>query len=167
MALLGKLQKCENAQYEGFGVRLAPIVCDADIEDALTLRVAPGQEDFVTPVDFSLAQAYVDPENNVPFLIRHGDEAVGFMMLRFPVWQDDPDVYTWRLLVDVRHQGKGYGRMACLIVLRLFQQLGVRRIELSVDGANAASVHLYVSLGFADTGEKDGDETVLARELVL
>lgn len=167
MALLDKLQKCENAQYEDFGVRLAPIARDADIEDALALRVAPGQEDFVTPVDFSLAQAYVDPESNVPFLIRQGDEAMGFMMLRFPAWQGDPDVYTWRLLVDARHQGKGYGRAACLIAIALFRELGAKRIELSVDGANTASVHLYISLGFIDTGEKDGDETVLARELVL
>lgn len=164
MALLSKLNLLNPVAFARGDIRFTPIACDEDIEDALSLALAPGQENYVMPADFSLAQAYVDRENNVPFLIRRGGEAVGFLMLRFPVWQEDPDVYCWRVLIDASHQGEGLGRAACALAMEIFKKLGAKRVDLAVEETNEASMRLYASLGFRYTGEHDGDELLYRYE---
>lgn len=66
----------------------------------------------------SLAEAYVHQDTAWPRLITDDGRAVGFVMAFLDIdWTGDGtgrDVRSglWRLLVDAREQGRGYGRFA-------------------------------------------------------
>jgi diamine N-acetyltransferase len=79
------------------------------------LRVRPGQERFVTSVTRSLEDAAATPEGEPWYrAVYAGEEPVGFVLLSWNVPPGRPGVlgpyFRWRLLVDGRHQGRGYGR---------------------------------------------------------
>jgi diamine N-acetyltransferase len=88
-----------------------------------------------------------------------GDDMVGFAM-----WaRDDTDDSHWigGLIIDRRQQGKGYGRAAVTaLVAWLRREQGATEIALSYHPANDVARRLYASLGFAETGEHEGDEVV-------
>ena len=87
-------------------VSLREITADT-VREVCRLRVAPGQEGFVAPVAESIAEAYFSPLAWFR-AVYAGDTPVGFVML-----EDDAasrQYFLWRLLIDARHQGKGYGR---------------------------------------------------------
>ena len=90
-----------------------------------------------------------------------GDEPVGFAMWR----ERDGEVYLARLLVDHRHQGRGYGREAIRLVVEHARGLGAcRHIRLSHVPSNEAVARLYAGFGFRHTGVVDEDGEV---EMVL
>lgn len=81
----------------------------------LALRVAPAQERFVGTVARALIDAAEIPEGKPWYrAIYAGDEPVGFLMLSWNVAPDPPRIigpwFLWKLLIDERHQGRGYGR---------------------------------------------------------
>ena len=77
--------------------------------EIMNLEVRDDQKNFVAPNTVSIAQAYFE-EYHWMRGIYADDEPVGFIMLYDnPV---KPMYYLWRLMVDQRHQGKGYGRSA-------------------------------------------------------
>src|SRR4029450_577458 len=90
---------------------------DATREAVLSLRVAPGQERFVSSVRGALDEAAqyppAKPWDRAGFA---GDEPVGFVMLSWNVEPQPPEIigpwFLWKLLIDERHQGRGYGSEA-------------------------------------------------------
>jgi diamine N-acetyltransferase len=126
------------------------------------LRVSPEQGRFVAaPTHYLALCAYEDVWH--PLAVTTGDgTVVGFLMWGI----DDEDGSCWLggILVDVAHQGRGYGRAAVREALAV---LGARTaapsFALSYDPANGAARDLYTSLGFVETGEVDGDEVVARR----
>ncbi|MFD0467987.1 hypothetical protein ACFQ0B_06470 [Nonomuraea thailandensis] len=60
-------------------LRLVPVTL-ANLDAAIAVRVRPDQEQFVTSVVKSLAEAYVRPRTAWPRLILDGADAVGFLM---------------------------------------------------------------------------------------
>ncbi|MFC4017295.1 GNAT family N-acetyltransferase [Micromonospora sp. GCM10011542] len=141
-----------------------------NVEAACGLAVRADQERFVSPVSWSLAEAYAQPEVAWPRLIVAGDEIVGFLMGFFDiVWDpdrpDDRRSGLWRLNIAADHQGKGYGRFAveavCAEVRRRGQDRAVTTWEPGADGPE----RFYLRLGFRPTGETSGGQTVGARLL--
>ena len=142
----------------------------ADTVRAVTkLAVTEYQNRFVASNAVSLAQALFTPEAWYR-AIYLGDEPVGFVMLedeslREPI-PASPQVGVWRFMVDTKHQRKGVGRAAMLLVIEhvrskgLFDKLAISHIP-DEDGPE----QLYLSLGFRPTGEMDEDEVVM--ELAL
>jgi diamine N-acetyltransferase len=88
-----------------------------------------------------------------------GDEMVGFAM-----WaRDDTDGSHWigGLLIDRRQQRQGYGRAAVTALVEWLRgERDAGEIALSYHPSNEVAQHLYASLGFAETGEHEGDEVV-------
>jgi putative membrane protein len=83
-----------------------------------------------------------------------GDEPVGFVTLRL----DGQETYLARLLVDFRHQGRGYGREAIRLVLAHARSIpGCNRVTLSHVPSNTAVARLYEGFGFRHTGAVDDD----------
>lgn len=81
----------------------------------LALRCTPDQERFVTSVTDSLAEAADYPQANPWFrAVYAGEQPVGFVMLSWDVEPQPPEIigpwFLWKLLIDRRHQGIGYGR---------------------------------------------------------
>lgn len=96
-----------------------------------------------------------------PLAIRAGEKVVGFLM-----WAIDPeDESCWLggILVDRRHQRRGYGRRGIEAALAWLEAQGHHDFALSYDPTNSVARHLYAALGFEETGEREGDEVVARR----
>ena len=77
---------------------------------AFDLKLAQGQERFVSHPVRSLAQAYVYREQCRPFGIYNDDVMVGYVMVIYDY--DIPEYDVWHMMIDVSEQGKGYGAAA-------------------------------------------------------
>ena len=130
-----------------------------NFNECVKLKVSESQTKFVAPNVYSIAQSKIYPTNNV-CAVYSGDEMVGFVM--FGLDTDDDRFYLARLMIDEKHQGKGFGKAATLEVIdRLKQTEGCKEIYLSFVPENENAEKLYKSLGFERTGEMNGKEIVM------
>ena len=146
-------------------VTLRPID-ESNFLDAFALRLAPGQEEFVSSPIRSLAQAYVYRNQCTPFGIYDGDTMVGYVMVLYDY--DIPEYDIWHLMIDARRQGRGYGSAAMKAVLEYIRTRPFGpspRAALTCSTKNAAALHLYKSLGFLPTGQQEEDEIELAKNV--
>jgi diamine N-acetyltransferase len=141
-----------------------------DNRDAIAaLRVSADQERFVATVAKSLNDARANPESNPWFrAIYAGEQPVGFVMLGWDV-KPQPGIYgpwfLWRLLIDRRHQGRGYGRSAMLQVIELIRSHGATELLTSYVPGDGSPLPFYHKLGFVPTGRMDEDEVELRLDL--
>lgn len=146
--------------------------------DLMRLRVGKGQEDFVAPNDYSLAEAYaVLAEGRFvqPFGIYDGDTPVGFAMVGHNSFtnEDQPaayrdSYYIWRFMIAEGFQGRGYGRAAVQLLLdwiRSFPDGIAASCCLSYEPENNVAKRLYGSFGFVPNGEMDDDEEIAVLKL--
>ncbi len=146
-------------------ITLQPIT-ENNFLDAFHLRLAEGQERFVSHPIRSLAQAYVYYRQCTPFGIYDGDAMVGYVMVIYDY--DVPEYDVWHMMIDEAQQDKGYGKAAMQKVLEYIKTkpFGTsNRIALTCNTENAPALHLYTSLGFAPTGAKYDDEIELVLNL--
>ena len=125
--------------------------------EALSLRVAAGQEGFIESVSQCLSEADENPVWH-PLGIYDRGTMVGFSMYGFFPMESAPEGRLWldRLLIDRRFQGRGLGREALACLLKLLEaRYPGKKLYLSVVPGNEAAVRLYQSFGFAFNGEKD------------
>jgi diamine N-acetyltransferase len=156
-------------------VELRDIVTDADRASAIALRVMPGQDEFVASVETSLAEAVLYPEARARYwTICDGDTAVGFAMISdgIPdeVLAEDPTLLgpylLWRLLIDERHQRRGYGTAALDAVAAYVRSRPGARTLITSAGQGAGSPQpFYERYGFVATGEFHEGEAVLELDL--
>ena len=147
--------------------------------DIVALQVHESQRSFVAPNDRSILEAYaclMDNGHAFPFGLYDGETPVGFLMVGYSTddsWLDAPaiarDNYNiWRLMIDKRHQGKGYGRQAMTLALDFIRTWPCGKAEkcwLSYEPENTVARALYHSFGFTETGDMDGGEVIAAVEL--
>ena len=143
-------------------VELKPIT-EENFIDAFHLKLAPGQEEFVSHPIRSLAQAYVYRNQCQPFGIYVADKMVGYVMVIYDY--DIPEYDIWHMMIDESMQGRGFGaaaldRVIDYIRTKPFGDSG--RIALTCNKHNAVARKLYESKGFSATGNEDEDETELA-----
>ena len=139
------------------GVSLRPVTRE-NVRACINLKVEPGQENFVAPNDYSIAEALAEPDLS-PLAICDGDAVVGFAM-----YGQDPDTDRWwiiRFMIDADHQGKGIGTAALRALVELIaERHGCAELFLSYVPGNAVAERLYARVGFVPTGELEGDEIV-------
>jgi diamine N-acetyltransferase len=74
--------------------------------------------------------------------------------------------FLWKLLVDERHQGRGYGREAVRLVAEVVAANGAVELLTSCLPADGGPEPFYRHLGFGPTGESDENgEIILALQL--
>lgn len=131
-------------------------VTDVYRKDVLSIDVSPDQARFVATNAESLREARTDEEAR-PRAVIAGGRVVGFLM--YSMAPDEPEAIVYRLMIDRRDQGKGYGMAAMRAVLGEIAALGhVRCVKICYDPENAAARRLYGKLGFAETGlDEDGE----------
>ena len=87
------------------------------------LSVSSIQEQFVAGVAESLVEAVEDPGGRAIYWAIYADDIpVGFVMISDEV--DGPGYiaqYLWRLLIDQRYQGRGYGAAALDLIVEFFR----------------------------------------------
>ena len=118
----------------------------------MDLSVSPEQKDFVASNQYSLAQAYAQPEC-VPFALYAENRPVGFAM--YSLDEDDHQFWIYRLMIDQRYQGVGYGREAMELLIDRIRGLSDEdhnRIYISFEPENTVAKTLYESLGFKPDG---------------
>ncbi len=132
--------------------------------DAFNLKLASGQERFVSLPIRSLAQAYVYRNQCQPFGIYVDGTMVGYVMVIYDY--DIPEYDIWHMMIDESMQGKGIGREALNKVIEYIRTKpfgNSGRIALTCNKDNPIAKKLYESKGFSATGVEDEDEL----ELVL
>jgi histidinol dehydrogenase len=151
-------------ERSGFHMR---VVTAANIDALIQLDVAPEQQGLVGSVAKSIAQASVRPAGT-PLGLYNGETPVGLLLL----WdaRRDPDepadqLYVWRILVDARHQRKGYGTLAMRWVIDEARRMGVASVGLSHQPKAGNAGPFYEKLGFRYTGRVEHGEREMLLEL--
>ena len=139
-------------------------IAEDNFLDAFNLKLAPGQEEFVSHPIRSLAQAYVYRDQCQPFGIYADGEPVGYVMVIYD--HDVPEYDIWHMMIDEKRQGRGYGAAALDLVIDYIRTKpfgDCDRVALTCNKENVAARRLYERKGFMATGVEDEDEV----ELVL
>jgi diamine N-acetyltransferase len=135
-----------------------------NFKECVNLKVVDAQSKFVAPNVMSIAQSKIYPTVN-PFAVYADDEMVGFVMYGFD--EDDEHFYLGRLMIDEKHQGKGFGKAATLEVIERMKEIeGCREIYLSFVPENTGAEKLYSTIGFERTGQiSESGEIVMRFDL--
>ena len=150
-----------------------------NIEEILKLEVFDNQKSFVATNNSSIIEAYIAiTENNDVFTfgIYKGNTPIGFLMIGYDVNSDGegaPEIAKgnyniWRLMVDKKFQGKGFGKKAMNLALEFVNTFPCGTVKycwLSYEAENDVTRQLYSSFGFVETGEKDGEELIAVLKL--
>jgi len=139
-------------------------ITEENFIQAFNLKLAKGQEKFVSHPIRSLAQAYVYRDQCQPFGIYNDDEMIGYVMVIYDY--DVPEYDIWHMMIDESKQGRGYGKEALTQVLAYIKTKPFgpsNKIALTCNKENVAGLRLYRKIGFTETGIEDDDEI----ELVL
>lgn len=130
--------------------------------DAFNLKLAPGQEMFVSHPIRSLAQAYVYREQCQPFGIYVDGKMIGYVLVIYDY--DIPEYDIWHMMIDESVQGYGYGSEALDRVLEYIRTKPFgdsNRVALTCNKDNPVARKLYENKGFTATGVEDEDEIEL------
>lgn len=139
-------------------------ITEENFLQAFQLKLANGQEKYVSHPIRSLAQAYVYREQCQPFGIYDDDTMVGYVMVIYDY--DIPEYDIWHMMIDAGQQGKGYGSAALALVVDYIKGKPFgesNRIALTCNEENKNALGLYRKMGFQPMGVEDDDEI----ELVL
>jgi len=148
-------------------------VTDQNRAAVLALRVAPEQERFVGTVAWALRDAEEIPEGKPWYRSIYADERpVGFVMLSWNVTPDPPRIigpwFLWKLLIDARHQRRGFGRETVLLVADIVRANGAAELVTSCVPGDDGPEAFYRGIGFGPTGELDENgEIILALDLAV
>lgn len=128
------------------------------------LHVAESQKRYVANSSVMLARAYAyRKQRSRAFIICADETPVGMGL-----YYDLPDMACYdfsQIMIDERHQGKGYGKEAIKTVLDTMKADGkYNKVVLCYVEGNEIAKKLYESFGFVET---DRDEDEIMMELLL
>lgn len=131
-------------------------VNERNLNEVLSLRVAREQQRFVPPAEGILARAWAYRKKSAILRALYDGERIVGLALTYEEDEEPACYYLMELMIDERHQGKGYGQEAVrLIVAEFLQGLRYPMIEVSVDRENEPALRLFKKAGFADSGYTD------------
>ena len=144
-------------------VTLRPID-DSNREVVEALEVAPQQRQFVSDVVQSIREAASEPGGRAIYWAIYADETrVGLVMISDEV--DGPGYfpqYLWKLFIDQRYQGRGYGRATLDHIAEYFRRRPeVEVMRTSAGQGEGSPIGFYERYGFERTGDIVFDDEVL------
>ena len=128
-------------------------ITEENFIDAFNLRLAPGQEAYVSHPIRSLAQAYVYRAQCQPFGIYAERKMIGYVMVIYDY--DIPEYDIWHMMIDEKKQGRGYGSDALDRVIDYIRTKPFgdsNRVALTCNKDNSVARKLYESKGFSYKG---------------
>ncbi|WP_252504912.1 N-acetyltransferase [Sporosarcina sp. Marseille-Q4943] len=117
---------------------------------AISLRVREDQVNFVASNAVSLAQLNF-LENFHSKGIYLGEEMIGFAL--YGIDEDDHEYWMYRMMIDQKHQGQGYGKEAIQLVIDDIKAIKEDRhqtITLSYEPSNEHAKRIYEKMGFKE-----------------
>ncbi len=163
MSFRSNLEKLEKDLWTNGAVSFKPLkTLDDLIYVTYDCQLTDEQKDMIEPAWFSIGRAYLFREDNFPCVIRNrNDESIGFINLKKWLSNLPEDTYSWSYFIDKDQQGKGYGKKAAQLAIRILKAANPdMRIKLATEKANTKAQALYRSLGFHQLPELDGDDLV-------
>lgn len=159
-------------------VELRDIVTEDDEEAVMGLRRGPGQERYLGRMISHFEDAVADAKA-CPRMWKVHDgttgQLVGFVMISDNIPAEtlatDDDIvgpyFLWRLLIDHRHQGRGYGRATIDAVVEYLRgRPAANRLWTSAKAGDGSPQPFYLHYGFVKSGEtKWGGEELLYLDL--
>jgi diamine N-acetyltransferase len=158
-------------------VELRDIVTEDDVEAVMGLRRGPGQDRYLGSMlshfEDAIADAHACPRS---WSVHDADDGtlVGFVMISDDVpaetlaARDDTvgPYYLWRLLIDHRQQGRGYGRATLDAVADYVRRKPNGHVLLTSCRAGPGSPQpFYLAYGFTTTGIVMWGEDLLSLDL--
>jgi diamine N-acetyltransferase len=116
----------------------------------------------------ALAEAAEDPRATPWYRAVVADGTpVGFVMVRWNAEPRPPQIvgpwFLWKLLIDERYQGRGYGAEVVRQVVELVRAEGAAELLTSYVSEPGGPAGFYERLGFVPTGDVDDDGEVIMR----
>ena len=148
------------------GYRLEELsAATADAANTMTLRT--GQEQYVTPPTYAIADSYVDESASWPRVVLDGDEVVGFIRGHFD--EDNPQEEfrsaVWRVTVDAEHQGRGIGTFAVRALADEAKSRGRQRLTALWEPGEDGPDGFFRGIGFVVVGQTQYGENFGVLEL--
>ena len=133
-------------------------VTESNLNQVLSMTVLPEQRKYVPSAEGILARAWSHRENNaVVHVIMNDTQAVG-LMLYYELTEEPACYCLMEMMIDAQYQNRGFGKAALrLLIEELSKAPRYPMIELSCDRENVGAIHVYESVGFADSGYVDPD----------
>ena len=141
-------------------------ITEENFIDAFNLKLAPGQEAYVSHPIRSLAQAYVYRNQCQPFGIYAEDKMIGYAMVIYDY--DIPEYDIWHMMIDESMQGRGYGSAALDRVIDYIKTKPFGdsdRVALTCNKDNPVARKLYEKKEFSASGVEDEDEIEMVMSL--
>jgi diamine N-acetyltransferase len=141
-------------------------VDEQTIKSVLAITLAPEQEPYVGSVAEAIEEANEVPEGKPWYrAVFDGELAVGFVMLSWNVQPNPPEIigpwYLWKLIVDSRYQGRGYGRAIIERVVEIVRAEGADTLLTSYALGPDSPGPFYQHVGFSPTGEVNIDGEII------
>lgn len=134
-----------------------------NFKECINLKLKDGQQKFVAPNVYSVAQAGVW-KGTKSFAIYAKESMVGFIMFIFNEEEKAGDL--WRLMIAGEYQGMGYGKEALYKVIEYFRNIEeCGKIFLSYVPGNKSAERLYKFVGFEANGDIDNGEIIMELKL--
>ncbi|MBO9578838.1 MAG: GNAT family N-acetyltransferase [Microbacteriaceae bacterium] len=116
--------------------------------NSLTLRA--GQDQYVTPPTYSIADSYTDPLASWPRVVLDGDEVVGFIRGNFSPddAQEEFRAAVIKVTVAGEHQGRGIGTFAIRALAGEAKSRGFDRVTAVWEPGEAGPDEFFRAVGF-------------------
>ena len=133
--------------------------------NSLTLR--PGQEQFVTPASYAIADASINPLTSWPRVVLDGDTVVGFIRGNFDeeATQEEFRSCIWRINVAADAHGAGIGKFAVWALAEEARTRGFRRLTVIWEPGEEGPEEFFLRTGFSIIGQTQYGENIGALEL--
>lgn len=139
-----------NLRKERWGMLHLKTITKDNWVKAISLRVREDQVKFVASNAVSLAQLnFLD--NFHAKGIYQEEEMIGFAL--YGIDEDDHEYWIYRMMIDQKHQGKGYGKEAIQLVIddiRNMKEDCHQTITLSYEPTNEHAKRVYEKIGFQE-----------------
>lgn len=157
---------------------LIKVVGFIELEDALSLKVAPYQRDFVADNAISFAEAYAAERHGTKtecFVAYFNNYPIGFASIAFGTigaegekkWMRN-SYCLWRLMIDIDYQNKGFGKELLKAMVKWCETFPFgesNAIYTSCDVTNKKAISFYQNNGFILTDVFIDGEIVLRKKL--
>ncbi|MGV8857904.1 GNAT family N-acetyltransferase [Rhodoglobus sp.] len=122
---------------------------------ANNLSLRRGQEQFVTPPSYAIADAFIDPLTSWPRVVLDGDKVVGFIRGNFDpnASQEEFRSCIWRVSVSGDAQGEGVGRFAVKALAEEARSRGFDRVTAIWEEGDDGPEKFFLKVGFTVVGE--------------